>query len=155
MSFFSISIMPIICFFTKIVLARILLLLYYKSAFEKAELNKEAITMKKITSITIAIILLLIGLAVGFQVGRSAGFETGSKWALVQADILAREAGVFMPVYLDEGGFRVVIKQPRGLYKRSWQLADEYDRGRSTLKTAELQDLDEQDACRDGQQTEL
>jgi hypothetical protein len=43
---------------------------------------------------------------------------------LVQANITAREAGVFMPVTLNDGQFRVVLKQPRQLYKRAWELAD-------------------------------
>jgi len=43
----------------------------------------------------------------------------------MQANLLAREAGVFMPVSLEQGQFRVVIRQPKGLYKRAWQLADE------------------------------
>ena len=78
----------------------------------------------------LAAAFLLLGLAVGFQTGRSSGFETGSEWALVQADLLAREAGLSMPVVLDQGTFRVIMKQPRGLYKRAWRLADEYDESR-------------------------
>jgi hypothetical protein len=45
----------------------------------------------------------------------------------VQADIIARESGLFMPVYFEDGRFRVIIKQPRNLYKRAWQLADRHD----------------------------
>ncbi len=84
--------------------------------------------MKILTEIVIAIALLLVGFAAGYPVGKSVGFATGSEWALVQADILAREEGAFMPVYLDNGNFRVVIKQPRNFYKRAWQLAErQYD----------------------------
>lgn len=102
--------------------------------------------MKKVLGIIVIIIAFLgFGFAAGFSIGRNAGFETGSEWALVQADILAREAGVFMPVYLDDGKFRVVIKQPRGLYKRAWQLADKYEQ-EGALKTAKLQGLDEKSA---------
>lgn len=86
--------------------------------------------MKRSTLPVLACAFLLFGLAVGFQTGRSSGFETGSEWALVQADILAREAGLFMPVALDDGKFRVIMKQPRGLYRRAWQRADEYDEAR-------------------------
>jgi len=80
--------------------------------------------MKILLGITIAIMLIVAGFAAGFPVGKSVGFDMGSEWALVQADILAREVGAFMPVYLADGTFRVVIKQPRHLYKNAWQLAE-------------------------------
>lgn len=88
--------------------------------------------MKTILKIAIQIVsviaLLLVGFAAGFPVGKSIGFTTGSEWAIMQADIVAREAGATMPVYFEEGQFRVVVKQPRHLYKRAWQLADRYDK---------------------------
>ncbi len=99
--------------------------------------------MRKVSEKAFNITLLLIGLAVAFQIGRSAGFKTGSEWALVQADILAREAGLFMPVYLDGNNFRIVIKQPRSLHKKAWQLADRYDQVGVSVKTAKLQAVDE------------
>jgi hypothetical protein len=80
--------------------------------------------MQIIIRILLGIALLAAGFAVGFPIGRSIGFATGGEWALVQADILARESGQFMPVSIEDGQFRVVIKQPRKLYKRAWQLAD-------------------------------
>ena len=80
--------------------------------------------MKIITQMALSLVLLGAGFATGFPVGKNAGFTTGSEWALMQANLLAREAGVFMPVSLEQGQFRVVIRQPRGLYKRAWQLAD-------------------------------
>ncbi len=80
--------------------------------------------MKIFIRIVLAIALLIAGFAAGFPVGKSAGFTLGSEWALVQANILAREAGVFMPVSLNEGQFRVALKQPPHLYKRAWELAD-------------------------------
>jgi hypothetical protein len=80
--------------------------------------------MKIFIRIMLAIALLIVGFAAGFPAGKSAGFTSGSEWALVQANIIAREAGVFMPVSLDNGQFRVVLKQPRQLYKRAWELAD-------------------------------
>jgi hypothetical protein len=80
--------------------------------------------MKILIQILIAILLLITGFAAGFPAGKSAGFTSGSEWALVQAKIVAREAGVFMPVSLYEGQIRVVIKQPRHIYKRAWELAD-------------------------------
>jgi hypothetical protein len=83
--------------------------------------------MHIIMRIMLSVFLLLIGFAAGVPVGKSLGFTTGSEWALVQADILAREAGLFMPVSLEEGRFRVVIKQPRRLYKKAWQHADVHE----------------------------
>ena len=81
--------------------------------------------MNIITQTALSLTLLGAGFAAGFPVGKDAGFTTGSEWALMQANLLAREAGVFMPVSLEQGQFRVVIRQPKGLYKRAWQLADE------------------------------
>jgi len=80
--------------------------------------------MKIITQTALALALLATGFAAGFPVGKDAGFTSGSEWALMQANLLAREAGVFMPVSLEQGQFRVVIKQPGNIYKRAWQLAD-------------------------------
>ena len=94
--------------------------------------------MKILLGITIAIMLIVAGFAAGFPVGKSIGFDMGSEWALVQADILAREVGAFMPVYLADGTFRVVIKQPRHLYKNAWQLA-ERDRDQTGVTRAALQ----------------
>jgi hypothetical protein len=80
--------------------------------------------MKILIRIVLAIVLLIVGFAAGFPAGKSIGFTSGSEWALVQANIIAREAGVFMPVSLNDGQFRVVLKQPGHLYKRAWELAD-------------------------------
>jgi hypothetical protein len=87
--------------------------------------------MKIIIKTIMVLELLAVGFAAGFLVGESSGFATGSEWALKQADVLAREAGVFMPVYLREGIFCVVKRQPRGLYKQAWQLADLHEELRS------------------------
>ena len=83
--------------------------------------------MKIIARIALSIALLVAGFAAGFPIGKSAGFTTGSEWALVQADIIARESGLFMPVTMEDGRFRVVIKQPRNLYRKALQLADRHD----------------------------
>ena len=84
--------------------------------------------MKTITRITCVVLLLAIGFAAGFPAGSTVGFTKGSEWALVQAAVLAKEAGLFMPVGFNEGMFRVIMKQPRGVYRRAWQLADKsYD----------------------------
>ncbi len=82
------------------------------------------ITMRTV----IVFALLLTGFAAGFPVGQRMGFTTGSEWAIVQADIIAREAGLSMPVNYEEGTFRVVLRQPPGLYKKAWHLADRHDR---------------------------
>lgn len=74
-----------------------------------------------------AIVLLLVGFAAGFPVGRSTGFTTGCEWSLVQADLLAREAGVFMPVNYKEGTFHVVMKQPRRLHKDARERANRHE----------------------------
>ncbi len=88
--------------------------------------------MKIITKILLrlglVIALLLMGFAAGLSVGKSIGFTTGSEWACIQADIAAREMGVNMPVYFHDGQIRVVVKQPRNLYKHAWQLADRYQK---------------------------
>jgi hypothetical protein len=83
--------------------------------------------MKILIQMVLAAVLVVAGFAAGFPVGKSVGFTTGSEWALVQADIIARESGLFMPVSFEDGRFRVTIKQPRNLYKRAWQLADRHD----------------------------
>ena len=82
--------------------------------------------MRTMIRIVLAGGLLLAGFAIGLPVGRGIGFSTGSEWALVQAGILAREAGMFMPVYLKEGAFRIVVRQPRSLHKKARQLAEQY-----------------------------
>jgi hypothetical protein len=88
--------------------------------------------MKIATRITMRIIMILAllaaGFAVGFPIGRQDGFATGSEWAIVQADIAAREAGVSMPVSFEEGQIHVVVKQPTGIYKRAQLAALRSDR---------------------------
>ncbi len=68
--------------------------------------------------------ILVAGFAAGLPVGQSIGFSRGSEWALVQAELVAREAGLRMPVAYDGEQFTVVMKQPQHLYKRAWKLAD-------------------------------
>ena len=80
--------------------------------------------MKIIMRIALVIALLMAGFAAGYPLGRSRGFSTGSEWAFVQANMLAREAGVFMPVNYEGGQFRIILKQPRHLYRTAWMLAD-------------------------------
>ena len=85
----------------------------------------------------LAVLLLAAGFAAGYPMGHHSGFSTGTEWALMQAQILAREAGVFMPVSLDEQEFRVVLKQPRHLYRNAWRLADSFEVGTQTGEVPE------------------
>ena len=71
--------------------------------------------------------LLAAGFALGFPIGQQRGFDTGSEWAIVQADIAAREAGSSLIVSLEEGQIRVIVRQPPGLYKRARQQAALYN----------------------------
>ncbi len=104
--------------------------------------------MKMLTGILISVVLFIVGFAAGFPVGKSVGFNMGSEWALVQAKILAREVGAFMPVYLEDGAFRVVMKQPRHLYKTAWQRAERDPDQTGSTQAAKLQEHDEQNAWR-------
>jgi hypothetical protein len=83
--------------------------------------------MKILIRIAVVIALLMTGFAAGFPAGQSRGFSTGSEWALVQAGIFVREAGLFMPVNFEAGQFRVILKQPKHLYRTSWMLADRHE----------------------------
>ncbi len=95
-------------------------------------------TAKKIIFRTLLIIALLsLGFAVGFPIGKSIGFTTGSEWALVQADLAAREMGKFMPVHFQNGQIRVIVKQPRNLYKQAWQMADRYQKEMENVNKGE------------------
>ncbi len=99
-------------------------------------------TFIKILSITVlAIALLMIGFAAGFPIGQSSGFATGCEWAIIQADILAREAGVSMPVSFNDGQFRVVLRQPRHVYRKAWQLADKYEETMSNEENNERESV--------------
>jgi len=80
-----------------------------------------------ILRIILMIALLIAGFAAGFPAGQSRGFSIGSEWSFVQANLLAREAGLFMPVMYEAGQFRVILKQPKHLYKSSWLLADRHE----------------------------
>ena len=84
--------------------------------------------MKVMVRIVMIVVLLAIGFAVGFPMGRETGFLTGSEWAMLQASIVAREAGMSMPVTYEDGRLHVVVKQPQ---YRLYHLA----RQRATLGT--------------------
>jgi len=85
------------------------------------------IMLKILVRTTMAFALLLAGFAAGFPVGQHMGFTTGSEWAIVQADIIAREAGLSMPVNYEDGTFRVIVRQSPDLSREAWRLADRYD----------------------------
>jgi len=93
----------------------------------------------------LAVLLLAAGFAAGYPMGHHSGFSTGTEWALMQAQILAREAGVFMPVSLDEQEFRVVLKQPRHLYRNAWRLADSFEVGTQTGDVTEEEKICSED----------
>jgi hypothetical protein len=82
--------------------------------------------MRIVVHLVIIMTILALGFATGFQVGQSDGFSLGSEWALMQAELLAREEGLFMPIRYDDGQFRVILRQPHHLYRRAWQIADRY-----------------------------
>ncbi|HTG01588.1 MAG TPA: hypothetical protein VK654_13495 [Nitrospirota bacterium] len=81
------------------------------------------ITLRLITGL----FLLAIGFAAGFPAGERTGFATGTEWAMVQADLLAREAGMTMPVFLEDNAFKVVLKQPKHLYRTARKLANSHE----------------------------
>jgi len=97
----------------------------------------KTILLKLIVRAAFAIALLLVGFAAGFPMGQSIGFTSGSEWSLMQADLLAREAGVFMPVNYKEGTFHVIVKQPRHLYRKAQQLADRQEQGMAYVNTGD------------------
>ena len=84
-------------------------------------------TLKIVIWVVFAAALLVVGFAAGFPVGQRIGFTTGSEWAIVQADIVAREAGVTMPVTYESGNFRITLRQPRHLHTMAWKLAERHD----------------------------
>lgn len=83
--------------------------------------------MKIISTIVVRIVMMLgllaMGFALGFPMGQQRGFDNGSEWAIVQADIAAREAGVSLPFSLEEGQIRVTIRQSPDLHKWARQTA--------------------------------
>ncbi len=86
--------------------------------------------MKWILKTGLTVVLLAYLLTIAFNSGKKAGFKNGSQWAMLQAQIVAREAGIVLPIYLYDGAFRVVFKQPPGLYRKAWRLADKFDRNK-------------------------
>jgi hypothetical protein len=82
--------------------------------------------MKIIIQMIMAAALMALGFAIGYPMGKNVGFNNGGEWAIIQAEIVAREAGMFMPVRLEGGVFRVKLKQPVDLHQRAWKIADKH-----------------------------
>ena len=71
--------------------------------------------------------LLATGFAMGFPVGQQKGFDSGSEWAIVQANMTAREAGMELPFSLEDGQIRVVVRQSPDLHKWAQKQAELYN----------------------------
>ncbi len=80
-----------------------------------------------VVRIAVILGLLVAGFALGFPIGQQRGFDTGSEWAIEQADIAAREAGMSLPFSLEEGQIRVIIRQSPDLHKWARQQAALYN----------------------------
>lgn len=83
--------------------------------------------------------LLAAGFALGFPIGQQRGFDNGSEWAIVQADIAAREAGVSLPFLLEEGQIRVIVRQSPDLHKWARQQAAFYNDRITIAQTAKTE----------------
>jgi hypothetical protein len=108
----------------------------------KAEKKEGA--MKIISLIVLRVIvvlgLLAMGFAVGFPTGQQKGFENGSEWAIVQAEMAAREAGMVLPFALEDGQIRVVVRQSPDLHKWARKQAELYN-DRLTVAEARQADM--------------
>ena len=96
--------------------------------------------MKIMMRMVLTIALLTAGAAAGFVAGRNSGFSTGSEWSLMQAELLAREAGMFMPVRYEDGKFLLMVRQPQHWYRRARERADRDER-EATREDREAGDL--------------
>jgi len=105
------------------------------------------ILAKIIVQLAVTLALLVTGFALGYPVGKHTGFESGSEWALIQADLAARDAGVTMPVYLEDGLFHVVIRQSPDLHRRARLNAVQHDNAQraSNLSYSLIGEVDEAD----------
>jgi hypothetical protein len=92
---------------------------------------------KTVLRMTVIAALLIAGFAAGFPIGQSIGFSTGSEWAILQADLVARESGLSMPITYDGGKFRVVVKQSRHLYRQASKLAERHETAMNYVNTGE------------------
>jgi len=94
-----------------------------------AEKKEGAMNILKLIILRIVLILGLLatGFAMGFPVGQQKGFDSGSEWAIVQADMAAREAGMELPFSLEDGQIRVVVRQSPDLQKWARKQAELYN----------------------------
>jgi hypothetical protein len=83
--------------------------------------------------ISLVLGLLAMGFALGFPLGQQKGFDNGSEWAIVQADMAAREAGMVLPFSLEDGQIRVVVRQSPDLHKWAQKQAALYYSDRLTV----------------------
>jgi hypothetical protein len=83
--------------------------------------------MKTIIRVILALVLLSLVFTSGLAIGQRRGFVVGSEWAIAQTALVAREAGVILPMRMESGQLRIVVKQPRNLYHEAWRLADRYE----------------------------
>ena len=91
--------------------------------------------MKKIFGAAIAARVYGVSACQCIPFGKRSGFRTGSEWAILQAAIVAREAGIALPLYLHDGAIRVVLRQPPGLYQKAWRLADRFEEANKERET--------------------
>jgi hypothetical protein len=101
---------------------------------EKKEGAMKIISMI-VVRIAVILGLLVAGFALGFPIGQQRGFDNGSEWAIVQVDIVAREAGVSLPFALEEGQIRVIVRQSPDLHKWARQQAALYNERITVAKT--------------------
>jgi hypothetical protein len=94
-----------------------------------AEKKEGAMKIISLIVLRIALVLglLAMGFAVGFPAGQQKGFGNGSEWAIVQAEIAAREAGMVLPFSLEDGQIRVVVRQSPDLHKWARNQAERYN----------------------------
>jgi hypothetical protein len=106
-----------------------------------AEKKEGAMNIQSLIILRIVLILGLLatGFAMGFPVGQQKGFDSGSEWAIVQADMAAREAGMEMPFSLEDGQIRVVVRQSPDLQKWARKQAELYN---DRLTVAEFRQID-------------
>jgi hypothetical protein len=106
-----------------------------------AEKKEGAMKIISLIILRIAVVLglLAMGFGLGFPVGQQKGFDNGSEWAIVQADMAAREAGMILPFILEDGQIRVVVRQSPDLHKWARKQAELYN---DRLTIAEVHQAD-------------
>lgn len=85
------------------------------------------ILVKVLVLTVVTAALLVTGFALGYPIGKHRGFETGTEWAMLQAKLVAREAGVIMPVYFEDDAFHVVLRPDPADCGRTDEQAGQHD----------------------------